>query len=102
MVWKRRGHRLYLYRMVREHGKIRSVYVGTGPAAEAIYAEAERQRAQREADRSLLHQRLQHLKTQTTSPQQLNTSSSLLTDAAFLLAGYWQHAHGDWRQKNDR
>ena len=48
MVWKRRGHRLYLYRWYASTGKIRTVYVGTGPAAEAIYAETERQRAQRE------------------------------------------------------
>jgi hypothetical protein len=102
MVWKRRGHRLYLYRMVREHGKIRTVYVGTGPAAEAIYAEAERERAQREADRSLLQQQLRHLNNRTTDPEQLNLSSSLLTDASFLIAGYWQHANGDWRKKHDR
>ena len=98
MAWKRRGNRLYYYRIVRERGKVRAIYVGTGPEAEALHAEAERQRI----ERCTQQRHREALTTHTASPQQLNTSSSLLTDAAFLLAGFWQHAHGDWRQKHDR
>jgi hypothetical protein len=97
MAWKRRGNRLYFYRIVRERGKVRAIYVGTGPDAESLHAQNERQRIERCAQQ----RHRDHLQTQTASPQQLNTSSSLLTDAAFLLAGYWQHAHGDWRRKHD-
>ena len=98
MAWKRRGNRLYYYRIVREGKKVRAIYVGNGPNAETLHAEAER----RQFEHAQRQRHLKDLKTHTASPQQLNTSSSLLTDAAFLLAGYWQHAHGDWRQKNDR
>ena len=55
-----------------------------------------------QSNRNILQQRLRHLNNRTTDPEQLNLSSSLLTDASFLIAGYWQHANGDWRQKHDR
>jgi hypothetical protein len=74
------------------------VYVGTGAEAEAAFAEVEHRRA----ESCKRQQHREQLKTQTTSPQQLNISRGLLTDASFLIAGYWQHAHEDWRQKNDR
>jgi hypothetical protein len=98
MAWKRRRNRLYFYRIVREGRRVRAVYVGTGPEAETLHAEAERRRKELAARQQLFG----YLNNRTADPEQLNLSSSLLTDASFLIAGYWQHAHGDWRQKHDR
>jgi hypothetical protein len=98
MAWQTRPAGKFYYRSIRVNGKVRTVYVGTGAAAEAAVAEVERRRA----ERCTRQQHCDQLKTHTTSPDHLNSSSSLLTDASFLVAGYWQHANGDWRQKRDR
>jgi hypothetical protein len=98
MAWQSRPAGKFYYRSIRVNGKVRSVYIGTGAKAEAVFAEVERRRV----ERCTQQQHRDHLQTQSTDPQQLNLSSSLLTDASFLIAGYWQHANGDWRKKHDR
>lgn len=96
MAWQSRSPgKHYYYRSIREHGRARSIYVGTGPAAEAAIAEVERRRA----ERSRWNQQRKHLIMQIAVGQQLTTSSSLVAYASLLLAGYRQHAHGDWRPK---
>ena len=55
MAWERRGSKSYYYRSVREHGRVRKVYVGSGPvarqaaAADQEHALADRRRRERTA-----------------------------------------------------
>jgi hypothetical protein len=98
MAWQSRPAGKFYYRSIRVNGKVRSVYVGTGAEAEAAFAEVERRRV----ERCTQQRHRDHLQTRTTTPEQINFSGSLLADASFLIAGYWQHAHGAWRRINDR
>ncbi len=48
MPWKQINNNKYLYRNVRQGNKIRSEYVGTGPAAELIASIEQAERRQRD------------------------------------------------------
>jgi hypothetical protein len=89
----------YYYRSVRENGKPRRVYVGTGPAAEAAAEEDRRVQEERDQIRS----RMAQLKAEHAALDAELTEVYRLADtlgrAALYAAGFHQHCKGDWRPK---
>src|SRR4051794_3926686 len=102
MAWDVRGGRRYYYRSCREGGRVRRVYVGTGPGAEAVAdADAvdrsareearERFQAERNAERGRL--------TAALGPvRRLDALAGALAALALAGAGYHRANRGAWRR----
>ena len=102
MGWEiRHGANLYYYRKARAGGVVRSVFVGKGEAARLEYfwqlwkrreAEQVREAQRRERERGEASER---------AANEVSAMARLLTDAAFLAAGYHLHKRQWRRAKND-
>jgi hypothetical protein len=94
---QRRG-RCYYYRKVREGGRVRSEYMGSGLQAQLSAEEDESKRrerkAQRAADRADRHAEAQ-IDRQFAS---VESAIAAMTHATMFAAGYHQHK-GQWRKK---
>ena len=97
MGWQQRGGRSYFYRSVKVNGKVHSEYVGAGLDAEALAEEMEERRERQERE----HAQIQDLRA-TMGPAVDDGTLDELADAAMkaalLVAGYHQHARGQWRR----
>src|SRR4051812_4656289 len=98
MGWER-GR--YYTRSVREGGKVRREYVGTGKLAElaaqmdAIFrAQRQQQRAEERAER-------EELDALDAPLAELDDLADLLVRAALTAAGYHRHHRGEWRKRRD-
>jgi hypothetical protein len=98
MSWEQRRGQSYYYRKVREGGRVRSKYVGSGIVAQICAGDDNAKRrdraAQRAADRAARH-------TEAQIDRQLADMESALatmTHAALFAAGFHQH-NGQWRKK---
>ena len=100
MAWDRQKNgRAYYSQSRRHNGKIVRIYVGTGPAAEAIaQADAQRRAAH-------LHQRDQERidRTEWANAEAVTIAAAdlvaRLAKATLLDAGYHQHARSSWRKR---
>ena len=99
MAWEQRGRRLYYYRSVREGGRVRKEYVGTGPTAAAIARLETLDRDRREWQRSEERREREDLDAADRPLQEFCEVTDALARAALLLAGYRQHARGHWRKR---
>ena len=98
MPWITQGSSRYYIRKVRRDGRWVTVYVGAGPAAEAIAAlDAERSAARRA--RITLHEEQAALAEEVDASVELVTALvEVLTDASLLTSGHHYDDHGEWKR----
>jgi hypothetical protein len=100
MGWRKQHRQQYFYRKVRQEGRVKSLYLGRGPAAhlaaEEIAEAKERRLAQREALRSL-QELLEPMRGQL---REFAGQVRLMVAAQFLLNGFYQHHRSEWRKRN--
>ncbi len=97
MGWEPRGANRYYYRKERDGSRVKSIYVGRGELANMI--------SQLESSSSVIEK----LARQTKIAEEIRTEGALLafeqtirllTQAAFLSAGFHVH-HRQWRRKRN-
>jgi len=98
MAWEQRqnGSRYY-YRSVREGNRVRRVYIGRGPCAEAIAKKFETARAEREADRAAVAANKARFEAAWESLKELEAFVDAAVRTAFEEAGY-HYSSGRWRR----
>lgn len=98
MGWEQRRGRSYYYRKVREGGRIRSQYMGSGTVAQ-LSAEldgCERQeREQKRCEQRKMRDEERQIDRQLTDAE---TKITTITNATLRAAGYHQHK-GQWRKR---
>ena len=101
MAWEfRRNRPNPYYTRTRRVGKrfIRE-YVGNGRLAELAAADDSRQRAERLAARAAWQQECARLDALDAPVAELDALADTLMRAYLTLAGYRQHARGEWRKR---
>jgi hypothetical protein len=98
--WEQRGNRRYYYRNLRRQGKQRRQYVGTGdnPTVELMAAADALRRVQQAIERRERLAEQAHFHEAESPLQRLCAGTDLLTRAALVVAGYYQHDRGAWRR----
>ena len=103
VAWEIRGSRRYYYRSVREGGRVRRVYVGNGPAAEAAARAAEVtraiQRSARQRSNTAGHEEQDRLDAARTPLGRLDALADILATLALIDAGYHRPNRGIWRRR---
>src|SRR5437016_756116 len=90
-MWEQRGNGRYLYLSRNVGGRVRRLYLGTGPAAEALAALIEQRRLDRVAQAEARRADQQRWLTATAPLQSLAHGADILHKAALLAAGYHRH-----------
>ena len=98
MAWEARGGCRFYYRVVRDDGRVRRLYLGNGPVAELAARDAELRRAERQA-RARSQARLEAAEA---ASRELAELADLLVRAALVAAGYHRHDRGNWRKRRER
>ena len=98
MAWEARGGSRYFYKVSRDGGRVRRLYLGTGPVAELAAQDAELRRAERQA-RARSQARLEAAEA---ASRELVELADLLARAALVAAGYHRHDRGAWRRRRER
>jgi hypothetical protein len=98
VAWEARGGGRYYYRVVRDGGRVRRLYLGNNPVAELAARDAELRRAERQA-RAHSQGRLEAAEAVT---RELAELTDLLARAALVVAGYHRHDRGAWRKRRER
>lgn len=95
------GGTVYFYSSVRDSrtGRVRKVYVGTGPRAAAAAAAVEARRQQRAAERRAGERLRAELAAADALAADLDAAATLLMEAALLAAGFHRRNYGAWRHK---
>jgi hypothetical protein len=98
--WEQRGAKRYYYRNLRRRGAPRRQYVGRGdsPTAELVAAADALRRVQRAIERRERHAEQARFQEADRPLQQLCAGTDVLTRAALVAAGYYQHDRGAWRR----
>ena len=98
MAWEARGGGRYYYKVSRDDGRVRRLYLGNGAVAELGARDAELRRAERRA-RARSQARLEAAEAAT---RELAELADLLARAALVAAGYHRHDRGNWRKRRER
>ena len=100
MAWQQSptGKRYY-YRSVKKDGRVIHTYCGTGEAGEKAAAEDEQRRQARRQHLEAQHSIEAQWKAIWASAQTLTESTTQLTRATLVLAGFHQHRRGEWRRR---
>jgi hypothetical protein len=98
MAWEARGGSRYFYKVTRDGGRVRRLYLGHGPVAELAARDAELRRAERQV-RARSQARLEAAEA---AARELAELAELLARAALVAAGYHRHDRGAWRQRRER
>jgi hypothetical protein len=99
MGWDRKGScGLYYYKSVREGDRVRKVYLGRGPRAEAEAGQVEARRQARQAERATCRQDVAKVAAAEQALRDLKTLAGQLVQAALEGAGFHQH-RGQWRRR---
>jgi hypothetical protein len=98
VAWEARGGGRYYYRVVRDDGRVRRLYLGNGPVAELSAREAELRRAERQA-RACSRAGLEAAEA---ASRELAELAELLARTALVAAGYHRHDRGAWRRRRER
>ena len=98
MAWEARGGGRYYYRVVRDGGRVRRLYLGNGPVAELAARDVELRRAERQA-RARSQARLESAEA---ASRELAELTDLLAQVALVAAGYHRHDRGKWRRRRER
>lgn len=97
MGWETRGNHQYYYRKLIENGRVRSLYIGTGPLADAWAEKIEHERQALAAEREAC-QRMASVEHEIDeSLSDLATILRALTSAVLVANGYYAHRR-QWRR----
>jgi hypothetical protein len=98
MAWEQRRGQFYYYRKVREGGRVRSKYVGSGIVAHICAGDDDDKRRDRAAKRAADH--ATRLGEAGIDRQLAGVESAIavMTHATLVAAGYRQHK-GQWRKR---
>ena len=91
MAWQQRGTKRYLYRSVKQQGRVIRQYLGTGPVAEALYHVEVRERHQWHAAREAWRQTLADQTAIDTQVQRWWAQQGLLLQAFLYSEGFYRH-----------
>lgn len=98
MSWEQRRGRSYYFRKVREGGRVRSKYVGSGIVAQICAGDDNDERRERDAKRAA-YRATQHAEAQIDRQlADVESAIAAMTHATLFAAGYHQH-NGEWRKK---
>lgn len=97
MAWKQIGNHKYLYRSVREGGRVRSEYVGRGPGAEAMATLWAIDRAEAEAEREAERERREADREMDRELDRLTSDARAMAEESIRAAGFHDH-RGQWRR----
>ena len=98
VAWEARGGGRFYYRVVRDDGRVRRLYLGNGPVAELAVRDAELRRAERQA-RARSQARLEAAEA---ASRELAELTDLLAQVALMAAGYHRHDRGNWRKRREQ
>ena len=95
------GGNKYLYLSTRDAttGKVRKVYVGRGPKADAAAAELEARRKRRADERLAVERAVAELRAADAATDRLDDAATLVTEAALLAAGFHRQNYSKWRKR---
>lgn len=96
---KESGVYMYLSRRDSSTGRVKKVYLGRGPKADAAAMELAARRRQREADRQALEAARAELKAVDTLMHELNEAATVLLEATLSAAGFHRVNYGPWRKR---
>ena len=94
-----RNGRTYIYRSVRQRGKVTSEYGGSGETARLIGRMEAIERDERECDRSREQAERRELDDLEEALDNLVIQANALARDALTTAGYHQHHRGKWRKR---
>jgi hypothetical protein len=97
--WQRRDGKLYFYKSLRLHGRVRCWYFGNGPAGELAAVETQIHQLDRLEARERRQAPLARQRAVDAALARLLEVSGLLARAALLAAGDHQHDRGSWRRR---
>src|SRR4051794_35163282 len=100
MALIRRGSFVYAYRSVKRDGRVRRIYVGSGPVALLAEQQAQRERSERQAARKAHRQAVASTIARLQAVTDLVSRASQRLDRHFSLAMAfcgWQLHHRSWR-----
>jgi hypothetical protein len=99
MAWQQRGTKRYLYRSVKQQGRVIRQYLGTGPVAEALYHVEVRERQQRQAEADAWRQTLVDQTAIDAQVQRWWEQQGLLLQALLYTEGFYRHDPSVWRKR---
>lgn len=99
MAWEQRGGRRYYYRSVREGGRVRKQYYGSGEAALLAITDASRRRQEKMEAAQALTALQAKLTPLDGVSDRLDAGCDLLMQAVLMVAGYHRRNHGAWRRR---
>jgi hypothetical protein len=99
MAWQQRGTKRYLYRSVKQQGRVIREYLGTGPSAEALYNVEVRERQQRHTAREAWRQTLADQTAIDVQVQRWWEQQGLLLQALLYTEGCYRHDRSPWRKR---
>jgi crotonobetainyl-CoA:carnitine CoA-transferase CaiB-like acyl-CoA transferase len=97
MALENRGGRLYYYRSVRDGGKVRKVYEGSGEPARFAHEREIMNRAAREHERRESAKELERLEALAVPVQEVSEAAEVLAQAHLIASGCHRHK-GEWRR----
>jgi hypothetical protein len=89
----------YYTRSKKVNGRVVREYVGTGRVAELVAEMDAIERQEREAERAARRAKRAELDSLYGPVNALNDLADLVTRAALMAAGYYQHKRGEWRKR---
>ena len=93
---------LYLSRRDAKTGRVRKVYVGRGPKADAAAAALEARRKGRADERLAVERAVAELRAVDAMMAGVNEAVTLVMEAALLAAGFHRPNYGVWRKRRNR
>lgn len=96
---KTSGTYMYLSRRDPATGRVRKIYLGRGPEADAAAEALATRRKQREAERRALETCRSELEAVDDFMSELDAATTVLFEAALSIAGFHRVNHGPWRKR---
>ncbi len=93
---------LYLSRRDAKTGRVRKVYVGRGPKADAAAAELETRRKSRGDERRAVEQAVAELRAVDALMASFGEAATLIMEATLFAAGFHRPNFGVWRKRRNR
>jgi hypothetical protein len=98
MPWKTRGSTRHYYRSVREGGRVRSVFLGSGPVAELAALDDRFLAASRIGAEAAWRDERAALDAEDRGRAELADKAGLVAGLAMEAAGFRKHDRGEWRR----
>jgi hypothetical protein len=98
MAWEDRGRGgRYYYRSVRDGGRVRKEYIGTGELARIISEGDTIRRTVQEGERARARAEVESLEVLAAPVLEIDEAAEVLARAALVASGYHRHK-GEWRR----